>query len=71
MGCPSRRDSVANAGAFALLALATVAEGVGHGTMAIPGELRHVEHVLALAAVRGGPLAALLARLVRRRVVDP
>jgi membrane protein DedA with SNARE-associated domain len=43
---------------------------LGHGTTAIAGELKHVEQVLAIAVVVGGLLAALLTRLVRRRVGD-
>ncbi len=50
---------------------ATAGYLLGHGTTAIAGELKHVEVLLLVAVLVGGLLAALLTRLVRRRMERP
>ena len=55
---------------LAAVRFATAGYLLGHGTMAIAGELKHVEQVPALAVVLGGLLAALVTWVVRLRVGD-
>ena len=55
---------------LAALLFASAGYLLGHGTTAIAGELKHLEVLLAIAVVVGGLLAALVTRLVRRRVGD-
>ncbi len=55
---------------LAAVLFATAGYLLGHGTMAIAGELKQVEQLLAVAVVLGGLLAALVTWVVRRRVGD-
>ena len=55
---------------IAAVLFATAGYLLGHVTTAIAGKLKHVEVLLLIAVVVGGLLAALVTRLVRRRVGD-